>query len=257
MKVDCDIIRDLIPSYLDKVSSEATNKLVEKHLETCKNCLEELQNMSKDVDAEEIEKLEGQGEKIDYLKGYRRNKIKQIIFGIAWTIIIILAFYLLDLLLPNWLQDVEYPININKVNVEYMYKEYDPYKKCDRLFVYLYSDKYTTITCTRYGSGEAFEQEGIMQIRYRISGKGPIKSILHNNHVWSGYNESFLLENVDKIIVEDDFRREKEIWNKNMEVQSKEEWEKWFEESYVPNEVKEHNMDWNPSKWRHLYKPKT
>ena len=39
MKVDCDIIRDLIPSYLDKVSSEATNKLVEKHLETCKKLL--------------------------------------------------------------------------------------------------------------------------------------------------------------------------------------------------------------------------
>ncbi|MCI8286925.1 MAG: hypothetical protein HFH89_04580, partial [Lachnospiraceae bacterium] len=39
-KMNCDIIRDLIPSYLDKVCSEATRQCVEEHLADCDTCRE-------------------------------------------------------------------------------------------------------------------------------------------------------------------------------------------------------------------------
>lgn len=34
----CDIIKDLIPSYVDEISSEETKKAVEAHLSQCQEC---------------------------------------------------------------------------------------------------------------------------------------------------------------------------------------------------------------------------
>ena len=52
--IDCDIIKDLLPSYSDKILSTASNKLVEEHLQTCKNCLKEFQDMNKEIPDEII-----------------------------------------------------------------------------------------------------------------------------------------------------------------------------------------------------------
>lgn len=38
MKMHCDVIQDLIPSYLDGICSEKTKELVEEHLLECKQC---------------------------------------------------------------------------------------------------------------------------------------------------------------------------------------------------------------------------
>ena len=37
-KMNCDIIRDLIPSYVDEVCSQATKECVEAHLDECGEC---------------------------------------------------------------------------------------------------------------------------------------------------------------------------------------------------------------------------
>lgn len=37
-KINCDIIKDLIPSYVDEICSDATKQCVEEHLETCADC---------------------------------------------------------------------------------------------------------------------------------------------------------------------------------------------------------------------------
>ena len=37
-KMDCDIIRDLLPLYIDDVVSDATKELVETHLKDCDAC---------------------------------------------------------------------------------------------------------------------------------------------------------------------------------------------------------------------------
>lgn len=39
-KMNCDIIRDLIPSYVDDICSEATKKCVESHVKDCSECRE-------------------------------------------------------------------------------------------------------------------------------------------------------------------------------------------------------------------------
>ena len=39
-KMNCDIIQDLIPSYIDGICSEASKNCVEEHIENCAECRE-------------------------------------------------------------------------------------------------------------------------------------------------------------------------------------------------------------------------
>ena len=50
MKNNCDIVRDLLPLYVDGVCSQESAKLVEEHLTDCQSCRELL------------DKLRGEGE---------------------------------------------------------------------------------------------------------------------------------------------------------------------------------------------------
>lgn len=46
----CAIIRDLLPSYIDKLTSEESNREIEKHLETCSDCQSCYDSMTEDID---------------------------------------------------------------------------------------------------------------------------------------------------------------------------------------------------------------
>ena len=142
-QINCDVIQDLLPSYSDKVSSNATNTLVEEHLKNCKKCNIALNNMNKEIDAEFIENQE---EQLDYLKKYRKNRIKSVIVAVLLTIEIIFGIFLSLILLSD--SHIKVFVNVNDVNVEYMYKIED------ELMVYLYSEKYKKQPL----SGEKFEK---------------------------------------------------------------------------------------------------
>ena len=45
MKLDCEVIRDLLPLYAEHIASPASTALVEEHLESCEACREELRQM--------------------------------------------------------------------------------------------------------------------------------------------------------------------------------------------------------------------
>ena len=38
MKIECDIVRDLLPLYVEQMSSEASNRVIEEHLAECEQC---------------------------------------------------------------------------------------------------------------------------------------------------------------------------------------------------------------------------
>ena len=38
MKITCDVIQDLMPSYIDGILSEDSKVLVEEHIGTCQEC---------------------------------------------------------------------------------------------------------------------------------------------------------------------------------------------------------------------------
>ncbi len=46
----CKVIQDLLPLYIDGLTSEESNKEIEKHLKTCKECSECRQEMKGEID---------------------------------------------------------------------------------------------------------------------------------------------------------------------------------------------------------------
>ena len=48
-KISCNIIKDILPLYLDGVVSDDTRQMVEEHLRTCDQCREEAVTLKQDV----------------------------------------------------------------------------------------------------------------------------------------------------------------------------------------------------------------
>ena len=42
----CDVVRDLLPSYADRLTSGESNREIDKHLKTCENCRQYYQEMT-------------------------------------------------------------------------------------------------------------------------------------------------------------------------------------------------------------------
>lgn len=258
-QIDCDVIQDLLPSYSDKVSSDATNKLVEEHLKTCKKCSTALRNMNKEIDTEIVE---NQDEQIDYLKKYKKNKIITIIFAITLTIDIILGIFTMSIITFNILRDKELFIDVNDVNTEYMFTNEHDGKDC--LEVYLYSEKYKRhrIIGEQY---EVVDDAGNKTIYLKIT----VSALPIDNGMGyiNGTNALFKLdESVKKIYIEDQKGNLKEIWNKDMKVMTSDEWKHWYIDSYAPKEIIEeyglnydldiHTIVWYYTfLWRDLYEP--
>ena len=221
--LECDVIQDLLPSYSDKISSKATNKLVQEHLKQCENCKIVLEKMNNDID---ISYEGNQNEKIDYLKGYKRKRKSLIIFSIVVTIIILLMIFGFNVFNKNILLDRLVYVDVNKFNVEYMYiKENEGRNettgetiKYKTLEVYLYSDEYKYMYLT--GGYELESDKNV--IFYNIAAKQLPKGVEFDN---SGLKTSFMLDdNIEKIFIRDTKNNLKEIWNKDMEVPSEQEW---------------------------------
>lgn len=82
----CKIIQDLLPNYIENLTSVETNNYIDEHLEGCSECKTILKNMQKEfeVNSQTINKRE-----IKYIKKYS-NKIKALKF-ILLVIVIIYA----------------------------------------------------------------------------------------------------------------------------------------------------------------------
>ena len=69
-KKDCKIVQDLLPNYIDKLTSKETNIYIEEHINGCKECKKILDNMQKDIQLQE-KKLEKK--KVKYIKKYNHK----------------------------------------------------------------------------------------------------------------------------------------------------------------------------------------
>ena len=83
-KLNCDIVRDLLPSYVDRLTSETTNEAVKEHLKECPECTEVLQRMKEPEKTQNEPKAE-----VNYLKKIRRRSLQK--GFIVCAVIVILA----------------------------------------------------------------------------------------------------------------------------------------------------------------------
>lgn len=93
-KLPCEVVRDLLPSYVDGLTSEATKGLLDGHLEDCAPCRAALEAMRAPgtEPAEEAEEKE-----IDYLKKHRRHNRAVVLWGIAGALLAVVIVGLLRL----------------------------------------------------------------------------------------------------------------------------------------------------------------
>ena len=58
-RMKCEIIRDLLPSYIDGLTSRESNEAIEEHLTGCIECREMLLEMRKDLNTERTKEETG------------------------------------------------------------------------------------------------------------------------------------------------------------------------------------------------------
>lgn len=75
-KKECKIVQDLLPNYIENLTSIQTNEYIEEHIANCKECKGNLENMQKEV----LTDTKGKNKKeVKYMKKYR-NKMRILSF---------------------------------------------------------------------------------------------------------------------------------------------------------------------------------
>lgn len=93
---ECKLVKDLLPSYLDKITDEVTNKFVEEHIEQCEDCKKILKSMGEETILDKVK----EGKKINYLKKVKRTQRMTIFFILL--IMIIIIFIIMKFAFSPW-----------------------------------------------------------------------------------------------------------------------------------------------------------
>ncbi len=92
MKNTCNIVRDLMPLYVDDMLSEESKQLVEEHMATCKACQEEYRTMSVEVQIP-------MNLNANPMKKVKRTIVKRVALIIASILLLCGAFFLANIIL--------------------------------------------------------------------------------------------------------------------------------------------------------------
>lgn len=156
MKVDCKIIEDMLPLYLDEVCSIPTKQMVEEHLKECEKCKklkESMQGIS--VPSLEVEQIE---EERVLKKGFKKIRIR-------WGVSVLAAMIILPLLFLGWNQYRHAGIcftNLNECQIGNAFMR--KLQKSDYEGAY----KYINIEDTKQDwTDEYFEEEELVDIKER------------------------------------------------------------------------------------------
>lgn len=197
--INCDVIKDLLPSYIDKISSSSTNELIEEHLLKCNDCCLALKDMNKEID---IEAIYSQTKQIDYLKKYRKNKIITIIFAIILTIDILLA---IPMALYFFHKNIDFLVDVNSINVSLSQKN-NINGKQELIFEMIDSNRKYDLLGFNY---EVVEDNQNKSVYVKVVGK------LSWGTISRSYFHIEIDEYINHICIEDKKGKVKEIWNKN------------------------------------------
>jgi predicted anti-sigma-YlaC factor YlaD len=67
--MDCNVIKDLIPLHIEKLTSDSSNSLIEEHIKSCEDCRQMINKLQADIisDNEEaiFDKADNLGNNID------------------------------------------------------------------------------------------------------------------------------------------------------------------------------------------------
>ena len=99
---NCNIVQDLLPSYIENLTSEETNLFIKEHLKTCKRCKDIYNNMTENIENDLI------NEEIDIFKKiyFRMRFFRILILSISIILIIFLLTTINKLIVLNKIDKV-------------------------------------------------------------------------------------------------------------------------------------------------------
>lgn len=109
-KKECDIIKDLLPSYADEICSEASREWIEAHLAECGECRETMEKLKHtEISAQklELEQLEA-GKKV--IRQNLRRSILSLGLCLLMAFLIIFVFELDSVQIPHIALYIAFPI---------------------------------------------------------------------------------------------------------------------------------------------------
>ena len=86
-KIPCEVIRDLLPSYIDELTSETTNRLIREHMENCADCRTVYASMR--LPEGEPERNIQEQKEIDFLKKNKKRNRRIVLGSIAGALLLI------------------------------------------------------------------------------------------------------------------------------------------------------------------------
>lgn len=107
----CEIIKDLLPSYIDGLTSSASNHEIEEHLKNCPQCKEIFEQMKAEV---KVENIEYNKEKIKPFKKLNRKVFQAVLITLAVCALTVGSYI--------YFFEIGWKVNSEDMNIEYAYK---------------------------------------------------------------------------------------------------------------------------------------
>ena len=217
---DCKIVQDLLPNYIENLTSKETNNFIEEHLKECKECKEIYENMVKNT---QINNIENNKKEAKYFKKFN-NKLKSLKISIIIIIAIVLIIFafaynnIKNILLINSLEKKLSNINISNYSYtrEIESNDLKAVTKC-----YVINEKYYIETEQTTTNGNAIIQtykdskDDIIlydkgdTVWYKINGKTNTElemNVLPMNPKYTSYEYySLMKDNIKEIVKEDNY----------------------------------------------------
>ncbi len=109
MKYQCEVIKDLLPLYVDDVCSKESKKIIEEHLEICDIC-KQYYNAMKSSDNSIISEDKNNEILADSLKKVKKQIKAKNLIAVTGTLIIVFAFLCISIIAIIGLQHMDYII---------------------------------------------------------------------------------------------------------------------------------------------------
>ena len=182
----CEVVQDLLPSYVDGLTSEVSNQAVEQHMKICESCRELYHEMKEPLTTDassEMKQCQQESERaseIDYLKKIRKkNRMRILAAGLSVVVVFGAGLWCKIFLIGQKVKQAEL-VQINEVTVVN-----------DKV-----SLQGTLLDTTKGVSDVEFqEQDGVVMISLRETGK----SFFHANDFQTDYQSD---EEVKQVVLE-------------------------------------------------------
>ena len=107
----CEIIKDLLPSYIDGLTSSESNLEIEEHLKNCHQCKEVFEQMKAEV---RVENTEYNKEKIKPFKKLNRKVFQAVLITLTVCALAVGSYI--------YFFGIGWKVNSDDMNIEYAYK---------------------------------------------------------------------------------------------------------------------------------------